>query len=114
MLIDTPGLRELQLWSGDAVLGRVFEDVETLAHSCRFEDCRHESEPGCAVQEAVRDGRLDGDRLASRRKLERELEFEASKQDAELRASRNKRVRQSHRGMNALQKQRRRERGGEA
>jgi len=114
MLIDTPGLRELQLWSGEEAIDRVFEDIEEFSGACRFEDCRHESEPGCAVQDAVRDGRLDRERLASRRKLERELEFEASKRDAELRASRSRKVRQMHRQLNTFLEQRRRVRGGES
>jgi ribosome biogenesis GTPase / thiamine phosphate phosphatase len=93
-VIDTPGLRELQLWAGrdgglqrgDDGLGGVFGDVEGLARECRFADCRHEREPGCAVQEAMDDGRLDPARLASYRKLGRELRRVRARTDARLRA----------------------------
>lgn len=73
MLIDTPGLRELQLWGDGAALEQAFDDVARLAAGCRFRDCRHQGEPGCAVRGAVERGELTADRLASYRKLEREL-----------------------------------------
>jgi ribosome biogenesis GTPase len=73
LLLDTPGLRELQLWSDGAGLEAAFEDVQDLAASCRFTDCRHASEPGCAVRAAVEEGRLDAGRLGSFRKLQAEL-----------------------------------------
>lgn len=72
LVIDTPGMRELQLWSADAGLERVFEDIVELSHSCRFADCNHGSEPGCAVLEAVSRGALDEERLSSWRRLMRE------------------------------------------
>lgn len=71
MVIDTPGLRELQLWEGD--VSSAFSDVTGLAERCRFNDCAHSTEPGCAVQEALATGELDAERFASYRKLEREL-----------------------------------------
>jgi ribosome biogenesis GTPase len=81
ILIDTPGMRELQLWeTGDALTG-VFADIEALADACRFRDCRHASEPGCAVVEAVSDGRLSEGRLTSYQKLQREQDFQARQQD---------------------------------
>jgi ribosome biogenesis GTPase len=81
ILIDTPGMRELQLWeTGDALAG-VFADIEALADACRFRDCRHAGEPGCAVVEAVSDGRLSEGRLTSYQKLHREQEFQARQQD---------------------------------
>jgi ribosome biogenesis GTPase / thiamine phosphate phosphatase len=73
MLIDTPGLRELQLWGDETGLDQAFEDVARLAAGCRFRDCRHAGEPGCAVHGAVDRGDLPAERLASYRKLEREL-----------------------------------------
>jgi ribosome biogenesis GTPase len=74
LLIDTPGLRELQLWSDDgAGLDAVFGDVHELASACRFTNCRHASEPGCAVRAAVEEGRLDPARLDSFRRLQAEL-----------------------------------------
>lgn len=73
LIIDTPGLREIQLWAGDEALGQVFDDIEALASQCRFNDCGHEAEPGCAVRQAQADGSLDERRFASYRKLQREL-----------------------------------------
>ena len=86
-VLDTPGLRELQLWDGAAGLGQTFEDVEALARECRFSDCRHESEPGCAVKRALADGSLSAERFASYRKLERELRALELRQDRLARAA---------------------------
>lgn len=85
MIIDTPGLREAQLWMGEDALSGVFEDIEALALKCRFADCSHQSEPGCAVKAAIATGELDAGRLASYRKLLRELRAVAMKGDARLR-----------------------------
>jgi ribosome biogenesis GTPase len=71
ILIDTPGLRELQVWEGD--VDAAFADIAELAAACRFNDCAHSSEPGCAVQEALASGALDEERWASYLKLQREL-----------------------------------------
>ena len=92
LMIDTPGLRELQFWEGD--IGAAFEDIEALALECRFRDCAHESEPGCAVHAAIDDGTLALDRLRSWRKLQRELEAIAARTDRRLRAARKKRWKQ--------------------
>ncbi len=75
MVIDTPGMRELQLWEDDEGLQLTFDEIETLARHCRYRDCRHQGEPGCAVLAAVRSGTLSADRLASLHKLQRELEM---------------------------------------
>jgi ribosome biogenesis GTPase / thiamine phosphate phosphatase len=86
MVIDTPGLRELQLWDvGSAALDATFADVEELAADCRFADCTHVHEPECAVLAAVESGELPGERLHSWRKLQRELRAIALRQDARLR-----------------------------
>lgn len=74
IVIDTPGMRELALDSAD--LSRAFEDVEDLAEHCRYSDCTHASEPGCAVRKAIRDGELPEDRLDSYRKLQKEMGYE--------------------------------------
>lgn len=74
VLVDTPGLRQLGLWSGEAGLSATFPDVEELAAACRFSDCAHTGEPGCAVAEALADGRLSPRRLAGYDKLQKELE----------------------------------------
>jgi ribosome biogenesis GTPase len=73
LIIDTPGLRELQLWEPETSVEGAFGDVQALAGSCRFSDCRHEEEPGCAVQAALAAGKLSAERLASFRKLRGEL-----------------------------------------
>jgi ribosome biogenesis GTPase len=94
MIIDTPGLREAQLWEGDDALGGVFEDIEQLALQCRFGDCAHDSEPGCAIKEALSAGPLDAARFQSYVKLQRELRFVASKSDVRLRLEERKKWKQ--------------------
>jgi ribosome biogenesis GTPase / thiamine phosphate phosphatase len=81
LIIDTPGMRELQLWDGAAGIRGTFADVEALAGTCRFTDCRHRGEPGCAVTGAVASGELAADRLESYLKLQGELDFLARQQD---------------------------------
>ena len=73
LVVDNPGMRELHLWLAEDGLDDAFEDVVELAAHCRFSDCRHESEPGCAVQEAIARGDLDPARLESYLGLQREL-----------------------------------------
>ncbi|MCB1692937.1 MAG: ribosome small subunit-dependent GTPase A [Pseudomonadales bacterium] len=87
MLIDTPGMREIQLWSDDTSVSAGFDDVEDMALLCKFTDCTHESEPGCAVQKAIAEGRLEASRLDSFRKFQRELSHFAAKTDTSLQAS---------------------------
>lgn len=72
VLVDTPGMRELQLYDVEEGLADVFEEIAELAQACRFDDCRHQAEPGCAVRAAVADGRLDARRLENYHKLRRE------------------------------------------
>jgi ribosome biogenesis GTPase len=90
LLIDTPGMRELQLWGGGEDLGDVFSEVDAIAPRCRFRDCSHTSEPGCAVLAAVRDGTLPEDRLRSYHKLQGELRYLESLQDESARAERKR------------------------
>ena len=90
MLVDTPGLREVQLWDADEGIEQAFADVDELAADCRFNDCAHEREPGCAVQAAIDEGRLPRERLESYRALQRELKRLAMKQDARLRSESSK------------------------
>jgi ribosome biogenesis GTPase len=92
LVIDTPGLRELQFWEGD--LTAAFEDIEALALECRFRNCAHVREPDCAVLGAIDDGTLELDRLRSWRKLQRELEAIAARTDTRLRIARKKRWKQ--------------------
>jgi len=92
MVIDTPGIRELQLAVADASsLDETFADVEELAAACRFNDCAHDTEPGCAVRAALADGSLPSDRYRSWLKLQRELRAIAIRTDARLRKEERKR-----------------------
>ena len=72
IVLDTPGMRELQLADAASGIADVFEDIEALTGDCRFRDCAHDTEPGCAVQQAVAEGRLDRERLARWQKLQEE------------------------------------------
>ena len=90
IIIDTPGLRELQLWEADTGLQEAFADIDELATTCRFTDCRHESEPGCAVRAAVQNGTLSAERLDSFLRLRQELAFIEERHDARARAERNR------------------------
>jgi ribosome biogenesis GTPase len=90
LLVDTPGLREVQLWDADEGIQDAFADVDEVAAQCRFNDCAHEQEPGCAVQAAIADGTLPVERLDSYRLLQRELRHLAVKQDARLRSEEKK------------------------
>jgi ribosome biogenesis GTPase len=81
LLIDTPGMREIQIWEGFEGLTETFADIETLAKLCRFRDCQHEKEPGCAVQQGLFDGTINEQRLRNYQKLQQELEYNSRKQD---------------------------------
>ena len=94
LVIDTPGMRELSLWQADEGLPATFDDVAALAAGCAFKDCRHESEPRCAVRAAVAAGGLAAERLESWRKLEGERRYLEIKEDqrAQLEQKRKWRV----------------------
>ena len=77
MVIDTPGMRELGMWDSDGGIDTAFRDIEELSRKCRFSDCSHTSEPGCAVRAALADGTLEGARWESYRKLKSENKFAA-------------------------------------
>ncbi len=83
LMIDTPGLRELQLWADEDALDEAFRDISALAAGCRFRDCRHEGEPGCAVQEALLSGELEQRRYESYLDLRRELSYLKTRQDSQ-------------------------------
>lgn len=85
MIIDTPGIRELQLWMASDGLSETFADVEALAESCRFGDCKHRKEPGCAVVRALANGTLERSRYNSYRKLQAELAFVERKEEQKQR-----------------------------
>jgi ribosome biogenesis GTPase len=94
MIIDTPGLREAQLWEGEEALGNIFEDIELMALQCRFTDCAHDTEPGCAIKAALANESLDAERFQSYVKLQRELRFVAAKGDVHLRIEERKKWKQ--------------------
>ena len=81
LMIDTPGLREIALWDAESGIEEAFADIEDVARNCRFRDCRHESEPGCAVRAALEAGVLDQARVENRKKLEREQGLQRRQSD---------------------------------
>ena len=81
LLIDTPGMREIQIWNGNEGFQETFSDINELANLCRFRNCQHDLEPGCAVQAAIANGSLDKRRFDSYQKLQQELNYIARKQD---------------------------------
>jgi len=81
LIIDTPGMREIQMWEGAEGLSELFEDIEKLVVECKFSDCKHESEPGCAVKGAIEKGELDEARFKSYKKLLSEVSYFERKQD---------------------------------
>lgn len=99
MLIDTPGMRELQLWGNEEGVERAFDDIAALGEHCRFRDCNHTGEPGCAVAGAAESGQLDGDRLESYRKLRAELEFQQRKADPKLAREQKEQWKKIHKAM---------------
>jgi ribosome biogenesis GTPase len=99
LVLDTPGMRELQLWDADEGIANAFADIDEVAGQCRFHDCAHDGEPGCAVRAALASGDLDRERFESWRKLERELEHLRVRQDARLRSEARKERRRFERSM---------------
>jgi ribosome biogenesis GTPase len=96
LLIDTPGIRSLEVAGADEGVDAAFDDIAEIAAQCRFSDCRHQGEPGCAIRRAMDDARLDAGRLASYQKLERELAYAERREDPRARAAEAKRWRQIH------------------
>ncbi|HYN86641.1 MAG TPA: ribosome small subunit-dependent GTPase A [Pyrinomonadaceae bacterium] len=84
LIIDTPGMRELQLLVSERGMRETFEEIEALAGQCRFGDCRHEGEPGCAVREALATGALDAERFSNYLKMRQEMQHLAARQDPRL------------------------------
>ncbi len=103
LLLDTPGMRELQLYADEEALDTAFSDVAELAAECRFSDCTHDHEPGCAVQAALEDGRLAPERWESYRKLQAEIRALEIRQDKRLRSEERKKWRQFSRSMRKAQ-----------
>jgi ribosome biogenesis GTPase / thiamine phosphate phosphatase len=106
LLMDTPGLREMQLWDAEDGVEQTFADIDSLAAHCQFSDCRHKGEPGCAVLAAVSAGALDAARLESWRKLLREQEFLRRKVDPEARLEQKEQWKKIHRAARQKHQQR--------
>ncbi len=97
LVIDTPGMRELQLWSAESGLAQTFDDIAALSAACRFADCAHAGEPGCAVAGAIESAALDAERLASWQKLSREAARAELQRDALAAAAERSKVKSIHR-----------------
>lgn len=108
LILDTPGMRELGLWESEAGVSTVFEDVAALAAQCRFSDCRHAGEPGCAVRAAIASGELGPDRLRAYEKLQAELAHERRREDPEAAKENRKLWASRHKAARAWIKQKRR------
>jgi ribosome biogenesis GTPase / thiamine phosphate phosphatase len=106
MLIDTPGLRELRLWDAAEGLQQAFGDIDGLAAHCRFGNCAHRGEPGCAVKEAIERGRLSAERLENHRKLIREQDFLRRKIDPEAQQKTKRFIRSMNRAVRQLYQER--------
>jgi ribosome biogenesis GTPase / thiamine phosphate phosphatase len=106
LLIDTPGMRELQLWEAGEGLSDNFSDIQEFAEQCQFNDCRHEREPNCAVKAALENGELNVARFENYKKMQKELEFLASQQDKKLELERKERWKKIHRTMNRMKPKR--------
>ncbi|MFA6003071.1 MAG: ribosome small subunit-dependent GTPase A [Elusimicrobiota bacterium] len=104
LLIDTPGLRELQLWDAAPGLSRTFADIEALSARCRFRDCRHIDEPGCAVREALDGGRLDRSHYDNYLKLLKEQDYQRRREDPALKANAKRRWKSVHQDLRFIQK----------
>ena len=99
LLIDTPGMRELGLWEAGDGVATAFDEIDALVGECRFRDCTHRTEPGCAVQGAVTDGRLSADRVEAFHKLQAELAARARKVEVADRQKSQSKVKAIHRAM---------------
>lgn len=106
LIIDTPGIRRVGLYEMTDGVDLVFSDIEGLAKECKFADCGHNGEPGCAVLTALESGELPERRLESWRKLQREAEWMASRTDARLRKERANRWKAIHKDMRRMNKNR--------
>lgn len=98
-LIDTPGMRELQLWDQSDSLSSSFQDIEELSSQCRYRDCSHNSEPHCAVRNAIKNGELDNSRLQSYFKLQKELAYMERKTNAQARLAEQQKWKQISKGL---------------
>jgi ribosome biogenesis GTPase len=106
LIVDTPGLREIQLWEAAGAIGTAFADIEALASGCHFGDCRHDTEPRCAVRLAVAEGTLPADRLESYVKLRKEADHLAEKQDQLARLATKRKWKTIHKSLRLMPQKR--------
>ncbi|MBI3654327.1 MAG: ribosome small subunit-dependent GTPase A [Acidobacteria bacterium] len=106
LLIDTPGMRELQLWDAGEGLTDNFADIEELGEQCYFNDCRHDKEPDCAVKAALEAGELNAERYENFKKMQKEVEFIASQQDKRIELERKEKAKKIHKTFNRLKPKR--------
>jgi ribosome biogenesis GTPase len=99
VLIDTPGMREFVAWDAESGTEEVFDDIAQLAAQCRFRDCRHETEPGCAIRAAIAEGSLDASRLTNYDKLRKELAYLDRRRDVAAQSEMKKRWKRIHKAM---------------
>ncbi|MDY6784935.1 MAG: ribosome small subunit-dependent GTPase A [Cyanobacteriota bacterium] len=104
LLIDTPGMREFQLWQANEGLSETFAEIEILTAQCRFRNCQHESEPGCAVQQAIAEGMLSPKRWRNYQKLNRERQYTSAKQDRQSYLAQKEKWKKIHRILRKKQK----------
>jgi ribosome biogenesis GTPase len=104
VLIDTPGMRELQLWETAETIAETFADIDAIAEQCRFRDCQHRSEPGCAVRVAVEAGDVSADRLASFHKLADEQADQTRRQDQRAQQDQKRRERMGSKAVRKINK----------
>ena len=109
LVIDTPGLRELQLWEGESGIENAFTDIEELAARCRFSDCAHDAEPGCAVRVAVEEGTIDAARLQSFHKLKREQAHVERLHNQQAAAEEKRRIKGATKNLRAILREKQRE-----
>lgn len=105
LLIDTPGLKEIQLWGNESMIEETFSDIEDYAKQCKFIDCNHETEPGCSVLAAIERGEISEDRFANYLKMKREVEFLESKMDESIKIQRKQKERKLQKMIGDIVKQ---------
>jgi len=106
IVIDTPGMREFQLWNSDSGLNQAFEDIEALALECKFSNCTHTKEKGCAILAALANGIIDIEKLNSHRKLQKELRYLEEKQDFKAFLKRKEKEKKLHKEIKRIYKKR--------
>jgi len=104
IIIDNPGIRELQLWSSELGISKTFEDIEKLSRQCRFSNCKHDTEPGCAVKKAITNGQLSQERVDSYKKLIREQEYLNNRRNVYERRKKDKKLAKIYRQGKSIRK----------